>query len=57
MVCGIHLLRERGVNATVQTAVKQENTRDWDRKIVEGDIDSWTDLYSSALADVGSDVY
>lgn len=57
VVCGIHLLRERGINATVQTTVKQENTRDWDRKVIEGDIDSWEGNYSSALADMGADVY
>lgn len=48
-VLGVHAARERGINATVTSDVKREYTQDFAKKMNDGDIDGWTDLYTSDL--------
>lgn len=54
VVVGIHLLRERGINATVTSDVKKEYTQDYARKLKEHDIDGWKENYSAGLDDVAA---
>lgn len=47
LVTGIHLLREKGINATVQTAVKQARGTDFDKFLTEQDLEGREDAYSA----------
>lgn len=57
LVTGIHLLRERGVNATVMSDVKEQNVADWGAKMKEHDIDGRDNLYSPAVDEMVSAGY
>lgn len=56
VVVGIHLLREKGINATVMTETKQAYTQDFDRKLKQYDIDSMDNSspmeYASSYGDI-----
>jgi hypothetical protein len=43
---GIHLLRERGINATIHTQVQDKTDKNFDRAIKEMDVDSRQDCYA-----------
>lgn len=55
--CGIHLLRERGINATVMSDVKEQNVADWSAKTREHDIDGMEGLYSPAVDEMMTGSY
>lgn len=52
LVTGIHLLRERGINATVMSDVKEQNIGDWDAKMRKHDLDGSENLYQSAVEEM-----
>jgi len=56
-ITGVHLLRERGINATVMSDVKEQNIGDWDAKMKKHDIDSSDDLYQPAVEEMMADLY
>lgn len=49
VVVYIHMIREKGVYASVSTEVKQEYIQDFSAKLKKGDIDGWDGLYTSDL--------
>lgn len=57
LVTGIHLLRERGVNATVMSDVKEQNMEDWSQKMAKHDIDGMDNLYSPAIDEMMASAY
>lgn len=57
VVVGIHLLRERGINATVTTDVKTEHVEDYAAKMAKHDLDGGDDLYSSAVDEMMPAMY
>lgn len=42
---GIDMLRNKGINATIQTTVKQEGNKAWDKALEENDLDSEENTY------------
>lgn len=57
VVTGIHLLRERGINATVMSDVKEQNIGDWDAKMRKHDLDGDENLYQSAVEEMSLTPY
>lgn len=57
LVTGIHLLRERGINATVMTEVKRGYVEDYGARMREHDIDASDNLYSPAIDEMRGEVY
>ncbi len=57
VVTGIHLLRERGINATVMTDTKREYVEDYGAKLRKHDLDGGDDLYSPAIDEMEQGAY
>lgn len=51
VVVYIHMIREKGINASVVTEVKKSNTDNFEKALMEQDIDGWSDNYSNAIDD------
>lgn len=49
LVVGINMLREKGINASISTPVKQESNKRLEQFIREQDLDARSDTYSSDL--------
>lgn len=57
VVVYIHMVREKGFHASVVTDVKTGYVDDFEKKLRDGDIDGWTDTYSSAVDEMKEGSY
>jgi len=57
LVAGIHMLREKGVDAKIVSPVKQVATVNWDKYLREQDLDAGADNYSPDGAGAFAGVY